>query len=237
MPKVDPVQALATMRKKGDETALSNYRGIALTNAYFRISDKIAQSRLQEGLADAEAICSEQGGFQRFEEVLAQTVGLWETVYRRHVGLTSFVSFKDLRKAFDMVPHAALLAKCKEAGARAELLAFIKAEHDAVRVCLKPPAGFSELIQHLTGLLQGAGASPPSFLVFINDLFDLAQEAGQGVPVPMVPCFHRAAGAEADSDDEIIDNGGGGGIQTPTTAGDAHLLETPSRHPPQSGRG
>ena len=229
MPKVDSVQALVVTHKRGDETALANHRGIALANACFRISDKIAQLRLQEGVADAEAICSEQGGFQRFEEVLARTVGRWETVHRRHMaGLTPFVSFKDLCEAFDVVPHAALLAKCKGAGARAKLLAFIKGQHEAVGVCLKLPAGLSEIIQHLTGIPRGAGVSPSNFLVFINDRFDQAREAGRGVPVPMDPCFHRAVGAEADSDDEISDNGGGGGMQTPTAAEDAHLLCPPA---------
>ena len=215
VPGCDKIQILVEIFKgKGSEMDLDNSRGIALTNALLRIVDVIGQLRLTVGLDLAESICREQGGFQAMEEVLAQNVGLWATATRRAMaGLTTYISLRDLRKAFDRTPHAALMAKCREAGARKQLMRHLKGRHRGPRVKIKLPCGVTEAFRYLIGLLQGGGCSPVQFLLFINDVFDAAREEEVGVAIPADPCFERVEDPDDSDGEEIERTVPGGGIQ------------------------
>ena len=63
--------------------------------------------------AEAHGLFHEtQAGFRRREECVTQAVCVIEILQRRKImGQTTFATFIDLKKAYDMVPHGALFAK------------------------------------------------------------------------------------------------------------------------------
>ena len=84
----------------------------------------VVANRLQKKMA----FCKEQAGFRRNEECSGHIASLLEICQRRMTeGKKTVLTFLDLQKAFDTVPHAALLYKCERIGIRGRALRFIRA--------------------------------------------------------------------------------------------------------------
>lgn len=175
---------VVSIPKKGDLTQRDNYRGISLIPVALKLTTSVAIRRVYTALVEAGKLRKEQAGFRNLEECMGQVVALHEIVARRRaVDKPTYVCFVDLRKAFDTVPHEALLLKMKLHGIEGSCLAFFRQLYMTSRIRVRLPCGLSPEVQLLRGVRQGCPASPTLFNLFINDCL----EGMEGVEVPGVP--------------------------------------------------
>ena len=176
---------VVSIPKKGDLRQMDNYRGISLIPVVLKLVTTLAIRRVQKGLEQRQWFRREQAGFRFREECPAHAVALYEIVQRRRaMGHGTYLAFVDMRKAYDTVPHGALLHKLWAAGVRGQVLRFFRALYDGAQMAVVTPYGCSEAVPVLRGVRQGCPASPTIFNVFVNDILEACDAQGLGVSVP-----------------------------------------------------
>ena len=89
----------------------------------------------------------DQAGFRSREEAVAQSTALYEVLRRREiVGDTTFVTFIDLKKAYDTVPHEALFAMLERGygfGRESKLMSFLRSLYRTSLISIDTPDGSS----------------------------------------------------------------------------------------------
>ena len=110
-------------------------------------------------------------------------ISLHEIIKRRNnKKLRTYVAFIDFKKAYDLVPHEALLRKLYCTGIRGHVLNFISSQYDGSNIVLRNGNHYeSSEIEVERGERQGCPSSPLFFDIFINDLLDGVRK--YGVPV------------------------------------------------------
>eukprot|EP00658_Telonema_sp_P-2_P054056 TRINITY_DN4290_c0_g1_i6.p1 TRINITY_DN4290_c0_g1~~TRINITY_DN4290_c0_g1_i6.p1 ORF type:complete len:1545 (-),score=-9.18 TRINITY_DN4290_c0_g1_i6:341-4975(-) len=174
---------IACIHKKGSKESCDNYRGISLLNTTYKLLLMILNARIYNTLEKRGFYIRAQGGFRSKEEAVIQSITLLETLQRRmrtkEVEPT-YAVFMDLKKAYDMVPRAALFLKLEQAGVQGKMLQFIRNMYDGAEVAAGKHGRY---FKPGRGVLQGCPLSPLLFNVFINDIFDGWQDVGKGVKV------------------------------------------------------
>jgi exonuclease III len=165
--------------KKGDPTVMENYRGISLLVCIVKLLTIIILTRLQSTLESSGWYCAEQAGFRTFEECLGHCCALFEILKRRLIkGKKTFVVFIDFKKAYDMVPIAAVLRKLELLGVSGKALRFFAGLYRNATLRVRTSYGLSDLMTILRGLHQGCPASPALFDIFINDFLQECRKYG-----------------------------------------------------------
>jgi exonuclease III len=154
------VSEVVSIPKKGDLADMNNYRGIALMTTALKVVAVILSKRMNRGLETANFFHPAQAGFRALEECVTQVAAVVEACQRRRLdGTATFLTFIDLKKAYDTVPHGALFAKLSRAGVRGKCLAFIRGLYTdnalKVRVGNGKNARLSPSAALLRGLRQG----------------------------------------------------------------------------------
>ncbi|OMJ10219.1 LINE-1 retrotransposable element ORF2 protein, partial [Smittium culicis] len=72
----------------------------------------------------------------------------------------TWLCYIDYSKAYDRVPHMALLHKLRSVGIGGKLLNMIKGMYDAPKIAVRVGNGVSNLAEYLCGVRQGCPASP-----------------------------------------------------------------------------
>ena len=174
---------VVSVPKKGDLTMIDNYRGISLLPVLLKVLATIVIRRITKGLEARRWFRPEQAGFRAREECTGHVAALQEClVRRRNRRHTTYLAFVDMRKAYDTVPHGALLRKLWLAGVRGRALAFMRALYDDIRLSVLTPHGASGTVPVLRGVRQGCPASPAMFNIFVNDILDGLDRFGVSVP-------------------------------------------------------
>jgi hypothetical protein len=130
----------------------------------------------------------EQAGFRNREECMGQVLTLVEVAKRRRIQSQqpTYACFIDFQKAFDTVPHEALLMMSRM-GVTGKCLDFFRAlyDHSWMRIRTRGGNELFEPVPLHRGVRQGDPASSLLFNIFINDL--LTNCEAFGVQVPWVP--------------------------------------------------
>lgn len=157
--------------KKGDPTDMNNYRGISLMGTALKLLMIILSGRLNAAMEAGGLFSPAQAGFRTSEEGITQVACLLELCRRRQLeDKPSYLTFVDLRKAYDTVPHEALMAKLHFYGVRGRTLTFIKELYSRSTIAVRCGDGMSESVPLKRGVRQGCPLSPVLFNVFINDI-------------------------------------------------------------------
>ena len=101
--------------------------------------------------------------------------------------------FVDLQKAYDKVPHGALIRKLELIGFPRKLVRMVRALYDHPTMQVRTPSGhLSQLFDLECGVRQGCPSSPVLFNLFVNDLMGALEKDEAGVSVPAME--ERVAG-------------------------------------------
>jgi hypothetical protein len=199
---------VVSIPKKGDMSDMDHYRGISLISVPLKVLCALLAYRLADGLEEHQRLSQSQAGFRSREEAVAQAGCLYEILLRRRqAGKPTHVAFLDLQKAFDTVPHSALLVKLYSYGVRGRFLAFLQALYSHSEISVR--WGTEERFGLERGVRQGCPLSPVLFNVFIDDIFRSCADTGVTVPglppTQLVPglLFADDAAALAESDQAL----------------------------------
>jgi exonuclease III len=189
LPKSWSVSEVVAVPKKGDLSDVDNYRGISLMAVAAKVFYTLMQKRLTSALCipvEADGKCRLtvfQGGFRPHEEAVGQATALYEILMRRKIrGLPTWTAFIDMQKAFDSVPHEALMMKVEKIGVRGKFLNILRQIYSTSTFVVRGEWGTSEMAPLLRGVRQGCPLSPILFNIFINDLLDGTDESALLVP-------------------------------------------------------
>lgn len=165
--------------KKGDKTAMENYRGISLLTCVVKVLTLVIMTRLKHHLESTNWFCREQAGFRSLEECVAHSCALYEILRRRQIrNKRTYAVFIDFKKAYDLVPISALFRKLELLGVHGKALGFFQALYSNATIRVRTPYGTSPSTPIKRGLRQGCNASPLLFDIFINDIFDECRHLG-----------------------------------------------------------
>ncbi|OMJ13057.1 LINE-1 reverse transcriptase-like protein [Smittium culicis] len=99
------------------------YRGISLIPTIIKLLAKIVAFKLAAMNLKYKLIAKEKAGFRNFEECVAQATTLYEIAKRRKIkNLQTWICFIDYSKAYDRVPHMAMVHKLRSIGIGGKLL-------------------------------------------------------------------------------------------------------------------
>ena len=127
-----------SLHKKGDPMDVDNYRGISLMNVILKIACAVVANRITHEVETDHLLTPAQAGFRPEMQCTGHVSALLETINRIQSNLTgtgrkwfhegehAWVCFVDFKKAYDSVPHEALLYKMRTMGIGGKVYAFIE---------------------------------------------------------------------------------------------------------------
>ncbi|OMJ13446.1 LINE-1 reverse transcriptase-like protein [Smittium culicis] len=137
IPQCLETSVVVLVPKKGDLKDPDNYRGISLIPTLAKLVAKIVATKLSKIDAKYQILVKEQAGFRNFEECAGQATTLYEIVRRRKIqNKETWLCYIDYSKAYDRVPHMALLHKLRSVGIGGKLLNMIKGMYDAPKIAV-----------------------------------------------------------------------------------------------------
>ncbi|OMJ11437.1 LINE-1 reverse transcriptase-like protein [Smittium culicis] len=181
IPKCLETSVVVPVPKKGDMKDPDNYRGISLIPTLEKLMAKIVATKLSKIDSKYQILVKEQFGFRSFEECVDQETTLYEIVHRQKIqNMKTWLCYIDYSKAYDWVPHMALLYKLRSVGIEGKLLNMIKGMYYAPKIAVRVVNRVSKSTEYFCGVRQGCPASPVLFDFYINDIF----KGVRGVRVP-----------------------------------------------------
>ena len=173
----DWTKAIITpVHKNGSAGVVDNYRPISLTCVACKIKERVIAKHIYVHLAENNLLSQAQHGFVRGHSTctnLLECINDWTISVQD--GKSVAVAYIDFSKAFDSVSHTKLLAKLNDYGIRGNVLSwlemyFVNRTHQTrVGTCLSP----EEML--MSGVVQGSGIGPVSFLIYVDDLAKLLE--------------------------------------------------------------
>ena len=170
--KVTPIH------KEGTKTDVSNYRPISLLNSFSKIYEKLMHNRLMDFFESNNSLYENQYGFRpkrSCEHALlnAQNI-LLESLSKGQISLLLLIDFS---KAFDMVEHKILLDKLQHYGIRGPALKWLESYLSNRKQYVSINGSESSTTNIDYGVPQGSILGPLLFLVYVNDIPNLADFA------------------------------------------------------------
>jgi hypothetical protein len=168
------VGRLKILPKKGDLHDLNNWRGIMLLESLAKVVSIILDIRLQsvvatEGHEDQNGFRPERG---TRDGIFSLKMALQK---RKEHGLSSWVVFIDLVKAFDTVPRDALFTVLKKYGLPDVFVNVVKSLYENFTVKLSVGEAGDVQVPSTIGVLQGSNLSPTLFIVFMQAVMEVTQ--------------------------------------------------------------
>ena len=156
---------ITILHKKGDKTGCRNYRGISLVSHAGKVLLKVVARRLSAYCEAKGLLREEQCGFRpdRSPTDMMFVVRKLQEIGRK-AGVSLFMCFIDLQKAYDTVDRTLLWQVLTRIGVPPQMITVTQQFHDGMRACVQPDDGVcSDWFEVEQGLRQGCVLSPLLF--------------------------------------------------------------------------
>ena len=166
------------IHKEGSKTDVSNFRPISLLKTFSKIFEKVMHVRILSFLESNNSLYEMQYGFRpgrSCEHALLNAQNdILSSLSRHQISLLLLIDFS---KAFDMVDHSVLLTKLDHYGIRGSALQWIKSYliNRKQHVTVNGTKSTSNIMNY--GVPQGSILGPLLFIIYINDIPEIAQYA------------------------------------------------------------
>ena len=164
-----------------------NYRGISLLSTVSKLYSSVLNNRLLPYLEENALLVDEQNGF-RSDRSCQDHVFSACTVIRDRLSekKSTFATFIDLQKAFDLVDRDALLYKLLLNKIDGKFYNSVKAMYTNTEASVKLNGSLSSWFPCTSGVKQGDNLSPTLFALFINDLAEELKTLDCGITIDNV---------------------------------------------------
>ena len=159
-----------------------NYRGISLLPTISKVYSSVLNERLLSYLENNSLLTDTQNGFRKLRSCVDHLYVLTSIIRNRKVkGLSTFVCYIDLEKAFDMVDRTSLFVKLGKAGIKGNLYWAIHSLYVNHMSSVLVNEYQTDWFCNMTGVKQGDNLSTTLFALYLNDLAEEIQNSGNGI--------------------------------------------------------
>ena len=199
---------ITVLHKKGDKTECGNYRGISLVSDAGKVLLKVVARKLSAYCEAKGLLPEEQCGFQpdRSTTDMMFVVRRLQEVGRK-AGVSLFICFIDLQKAYDTVDRTLLWQVLTRIGVPPQMIAVIRQFHDGMRACVRPDDGvFSNWFEVEQGLRQGCVLSPLLFNIFFAAVLNITLQRFSEEPSILAELVHLKEPSTSMGPESAMDN-------------------------------
>ena len=179
VPSYFKTSVVTPILKSGNRNEITNYRSISLISNFGKILEKALKTRLLNFLNAYDILSHKQFGFI---EGVSTSNSMYESVTEITNNLNNnkktIAVFLDLAKAFDTVPHDALLGILSRYGVRGPVLGVFNSYLSNRRQCVKINGARSDQRVIRMGVPQGTVLGPLLFIIYINMLLAEVETGG-----------------------------------------------------------
>lgn len=173
---------VALYKGDGDKRDPGNHRMLSIMSVVAKTFEKVIDNRVRKWSERTGALSDLQGGFRGDRGCVDQIFLLNElTGLRTERKLCTYLTFVDVRKAYDRVWRPGLFLKLKEMGLGGKVSNVIEAMFQKVVRTILIDGALGEDFEVHAGVPQGSVLSPYLYAVYINGLHQELRDRGLGV--------------------------------------------------------